>query len=100
MKLIDKIFAVILEEVNGYSREDAEKYASDNEGSEAYYRIEKLLQHAVIGWVAFNDEEPDEGDKIIVMLPPEQKTDLIVITYTYDFEWIDGSMWCKMPPCR
>lgn len=77
----------------------AEEYASDNEGSEVYYRIEKLLQPAVIGWVAFDDNEPEIDAEIIVLFPPEQKKDPIIVKYSYDFEWIDGTMWCKMPPC-
>ena len=38
-----KIFEIILEELNGYSKVDAIKYAPENEGSEIWERIMKVV---------------------------------------------------------
>jgi len=39
-----KIFEVILEEINGYSKAEAKQFASENEGSEIWDKILKIVK--------------------------------------------------------
>lgn len=98
MKLVDKIFAIILEELNGYTQEEAEACAEDNAGTEAYCRIESLVDDSTIEFVNFDDEEPEEGDEVIVKLPKDKG--LVAIIYDYGYDSEKGSLWCKMPPIK
>jgi hypothetical protein len=42
-----KIIAVVLEEVNGYTKEEAEKYSKDCEGSLTWVRIHANIRTAI-----------------------------------------------------
>ena len=42
-----KIIAVVLEEVNGYTKEEAEKYSKDCEGSLTWVRIHAIIRTAI-----------------------------------------------------
>lgn len=46
-KITEKIFAIILEEVNGYSAEEAKRMAKEHEAHPAWERIERLLKNNV-----------------------------------------------------
>ena len=70
MRLIHKIFAVILEEINGYSKEEAEKLAAENEGSEAYTRINSLLSE--------NGIEDEDSDYMLNVPKIKYEIDLIL----------------------
>ena len=41
---VTKIFEIILEELNGYSKADAKKYAPENEDSDIWERIMKVVK--------------------------------------------------------
>jgi len=47
MTTTEKIIAVVLEEVNGYSKEDAEKYAGDCRSSSVWERIDTIVNNAI-----------------------------------------------------
>ena len=42
-----KIIAVVLEEVNGYTKEEAKKYAKDCEGSITWERIDTIVDNEI-----------------------------------------------------
>ncbi len=47
MTTTEKIIAVVLEEVNGYTKEESEKYAKDCEGSITWERIDAIVGKAI-----------------------------------------------------
>ncbi len=76
-----KIFEIILEEMKGYPKEEAKKYAPENEGSEIWERIikvvgskQKNLQQA---HVMVNSTPKTEGcychtDLVCALHPPKE----------------------------
>jgi hypothetical protein len=48
MNTTEKVIAIVLEEVNGYTKEEAEKYAKDCENSTTWVRIDNEIDNLII----------------------------------------------------
>lgn len=48
-------------------------------------------------WVDFRERKPAYGDMVIIILPPEQCKMPRVEVYTWETEWVDGSIWMPFP---
>ncbi len=51
----------------------------------------------VINWVFF-PEIPNIGDEIVLVYPPEQMMEPMIVIYDRDVEWIDGCKWALITP--
>ena len=48
MNTTERVIAIVLEEVNGYTKEEAEKYAKDCENSVTWVRIDNEIDNLII----------------------------------------------------